>query len=162
MKSCFRSVVRQSATRAAPRRRRRGIRHLDRKALRGEEAHEPAAHLAGAADDQRAPPAAGAVRDHARVLLGRERGADQQAQQLLGELGRDAALGGQSPARPGSRRARARNRASACRWRASRCATCSLTALRSATSVISAPVDVGDALAQLIQRQRCRWLMAHS
>jgi len=72
---------------------RGGIRHLDRESLGGEKAHEPAAHLAGTTNDQRPASGAGAARDHARLFLRGERGADEQAQQLLGERRRHATLG---------------------------------------------------------------------
>jgi hypothetical protein len=51
-------------------RRSGGVGDFDRETLGCHEIREPAAHLAGAADDQRGPPAAGARRRHTRLLLG--------------------------------------------------------------------------------------------
>ena len=76
------------------RHRPRGIGHLDREALGVEEAHHPASHLAGPADHEHAPARAAAGRDDALLLLDRERGANEEQQDLLGQLGRGAEPGG--------------------------------------------------------------------
>ena len=68
------------------------IRHLDREALGMQEIHEPAAHLAGAADHERALAAALAPGCDLRLFLGREGTADQQSQQVIGERWRQAEL----------------------------------------------------------------------
>ncbi len=67
-----------------------GIGNQHVKSLRHQELHEPAAHLAGAADHQRAPAAARAVRGDAGLLLRGQRGADQQAHHVLGQVAGNA------------------------------------------------------------------------
>ena len=70
------------------------VRHLDFVALGIEELDEPAAHLAAPADHQRAPSRPLPLRGELRLLLGRERAADQEPQQVVGERGRQAQLRG--------------------------------------------------------------------
>ena len=124
-------------------RRARRVRHLDRKALRGEELDEPAAHLAGAADHQGAPAGARAAGSDARVFLRGEGGADQQAQQILRErLGDTPSSCGLGARRPGSLPARARSRASGVPVARFTRATSPLMALRSATSDNQLTVDL--------------------
>ena len=76
---------------ATARDRSRGIGDVDREALRGEEADEPAPHLPGATDHERALPGAAPSRLDTLALLHGERRADQREQQLLGERRRHCA-----------------------------------------------------------------------
>jgi hypothetical protein len=92
MKSWSSADSRKSPMSVRARRRAGRIADLHRETLRQQEVGEPAAHLAGAADDERTLAAAGAVRGDAGLLLGGERGADQHPHQRLGDLWRDAAL----------------------------------------------------------------------
>ncbi len=66
-----------------------GIRNGNPETLRGQKVGKPAAHLAVAADDQRALAAAMRLRRHAGLLLRGQRRLNQLPQQRLGEVGRD-------------------------------------------------------------------------
>ena len=94
--SSWSSVTRrQSRVVDDPRRRRAGrIGDLDGEALRAEVAHEPAPHVAAAADHEHAPAAALARRRDHVLLLDRQRAADQGEDQLLAELRGEAVLDG--------------------------------------------------------------------
>ena len=67
---------------------------LDRITLGIEEFDEPAAHFSGAADDECAAAGALPLRRHLRLFLCRERAPDQEAQQAVGERGRQPELCG--------------------------------------------------------------------
>ena len=83
--SCERSSDCQSDAMRARAGRSGRVRDLDCVSLRIEEFDEPAAHLAGAADHERAPAGALPLGRDLGLLLRRERTADQEAQQLVGE-----------------------------------------------------------------------------
>ena len=84
----LREVIDEPTALDGPRR----IRDIDRESLRRQKPHEPAAHLATAADHQRALPAAVAGRRDAFAFLHRERGTDQRDQQLFRDRWRHAVL----------------------------------------------------------------------
>ena len=77
-------------------RRARGARigHLDGEPLRAQELGEPRAHLARPADDQHALARPARLRGHARLLLMSQRRPNQEAHDLLRELGLEPAFEG--------------------------------------------------------------------
>ena len=119
MKSCSRSVRAPvlhavHAPGTVPR-----VGDLDREALRAQEVHEPAAHLAGAADHQRAPAAAGAARRPRSPAPG------SSSEERISRRSSCSASAGRHPAL-GGHRAHAQDHVAlalvvarrACRWRA--------------------------------------------
>ena len=68
------------------------VRDFDAVALGVQELDEPAAHLAAPADHQRAPSRTLPLRRELRLLLGRERAANQETQEVVGQRGRKAEL----------------------------------------------------------------------
>ncbi len=73
------------------------IRDFDSKPLRREEVNEPPTHLAATAYHKGAPAGPGAAGSDAGQLLGRQRGADEQAQHVLGQRRRDTQLACDAP-----------------------------------------------------------------
>ena len=63
----------------------RRIGDFNRESLGIEELDKPAAHLAAAADHERAPAGALPLRGELRLFLGRERAPDQEPEQIVGE-----------------------------------------------------------------------------
>ena len=70
------------------------VRDREAETLRSQEIGHPAAHLAASADDERAAPGARTLRRDARLLLRRERAADQRPEQCLGKRRRHAEVAG--------------------------------------------------------------------